>query len=151
VISGRSDATLNRGGIRVGTSEFYRVVERIPGIAGSLVVDTGDLDHEGQIVLFVVLDGAVLDDEMRSRIATELRSQLSPRHAPDLIVEAPGVPMTLNGKRLEVPVKRLLAGEAADRVASTESLQDPEIFGWYLRWAADRAGAASARPPHAGS
>ena len=145
VISGRSDATLNRGGVRVGTSEFYRVVESIEGIAGSLVVDTGDLDHEGAILLFVVLDGAVLDDGLRARIASELRSQLSPRHVPDLVVEAPGVPTTLNGKRLEVPVKRMLMGEPADRVASPESLQDVTIFEWFATYAGSHAGDDPAR------
>jgi acetoacetyl-CoA synthetase len=146
VIAGRSDATLNRAGIRVGTSELYRVVERIPGIADSLVVDTGGPDGEGAIVLFVVLDGIELDDDLRARIVSDLRSQLSPRHAPDRIVEAPGVPMTLNGKRLEVPVKRLLAGEPAESVASPESLQDPEVFRWYAEHAASlRAGSGGER------
>jgi acetoacetyl-CoA synthetase len=139
VISGRSDATLNRGGIRIGTSEFYRVVESIPGVAGALVIDTGDLEHDGEIVLFVVAESGGVDDALRDRIVRELRSQLSPRHAPDRIVEAPGVPTTLNGKRLEVPVKRMLMGEAPDRVASPESLQDPEIFAWYADHAAARS------------
>jgi len=147
VISGRSDATLNRAGIRVGTSELYRVVDRIPGIADSLVVDTGSQDDEGAIVLFVVLDGVDLDDDLRARIVSDLRSQLSPRHAPDRIVEAPGVPMTLNGKRLEVPVKRLLAGEPAERVASPESLQDPEIFRWYAEHAASVRGESGGGRP----
>ncbi len=135
VISGRSDATLNRGGVRVGTSEYYRVVESIPGIDGSLVVDTGDLEHEGELVLFVVLDGAVLNNELRTEINSALRTQLSPRHLPDRIVDAPGVPMTLNGKRLEVPVKRMLMGEPPDRVASPESLQDAEVFEWFAAYA----------------
>ena len=140
VISGRSDATLNRGGVRVGTSELYRVVESIPQIAGSLVVDTGDLEHEGEIVLFVVVQDSTLDDDLRARIVAALRSQLSPRHVPDRIVEAPGVPTTLNGKRLEVPVKRMLMGEPADRVASSESLQDPEIFAWFAAYAGSTRG-----------
>ena len=135
MISGRSDATLNRGGVRVGTSEYYRVVESIPGVGGSLVVDTGDLEREGELVLFVVMDGAELDDDLRGRIAGELRNQLSPRHVPDRIVEAPGVPMTLNGKRLEVPVKRMLMGEASGPVASPESLQDAEVFEWFAAYA----------------
>jgi acetoacetyl-CoA synthetase len=136
VISGRSDATLNRAGIRIGTSELYRVVESIPGVAGSLVVDTGDLERDGEIVLFVVPEEGRVDDELRARIVRELRSQLSPRHAPDRIVEAPGVPTTLNGKRLEVPVKRLLMGEDPAVVASPGSLQDPEVFRWYVEHAA---------------
>jgi len=140
VISGRSDSTLNRGGVRIGTSELYRVVEAIPGVADALVVDTGGPDDEGAIVLFVVLEGVELDDELRARIVSDLRSQLSPRHSPDRIVEAPGVPMTLNGKRLEVPVKRLLAGEPPGRVASPESLRDPAIFRWYAEHAASLGG-----------
>jgi acetoacetyl-CoA synthetase len=140
VISGRSDSTLNRGGVRIGTSELYRVVEAIPGVADALVVDTGGPDEEGEIVLFVVLEGVELDEELRAVIASNLRSQLSPRHVPDRIVEAPGVPLTLNGKRLEVPVKRLLAGEPADRVASPESLRDPAIFRWYAEQAASLLG-----------
>ena len=140
VISGRSDSTLNRGGVRIGTSELYRVVEAIPGVVDALVVDTGGPDEEGEIVLFVVLEGVELGDELRGVIASNLRSQLSPRHVPDRIVEAPGVPMTLNGKRLEVPVKRLLAGEPADRVASPESLRDPAIFRWYAEHAASMRG-----------
>jgi len=135
VISGRSDATLNRGGVRVGTSEFYRVVESIPGVAGALVIDTGDLEHEGELILFVVPQAQPLDDGLRQRLVRELRTQLSPRHVPDRIVAAPGVPMTLNGKRLEVPVKRLLMGEAVDEVASPESLQDPEVLRWFVDFA----------------
>jgi acetoacetyl-CoA synthetase len=146
VISGRSDSTLNRGGVRIGTSELYRVVEAIPGVADALVVDTGGPDEEGEIVLFVVLEVVELDDELREVIASNLRSQLSPRHVPDRIVEAPGVPMTLNGKRLEVPVKRLLAGEPADRVASPESLRDPAIFRWYAELAASLRGGDDAEP-----
>jgi acetoacetyl-CoA synthetase len=146
VISGRSDSTLNRGGVRIGTSELYRVVEAIPGVADALVVDTGRPDEEGEIVLFVVLEGVELDDELRAVIASNLRSLLSPRHVPDRIVEAPGVPMTLNGKRLEVPVKRLLAGEPADRVASPESLRDPAIFRWYAERAASLRGGDGGEP-----
>jgi acetoacetyl-CoA synthetase len=145
VISGRSDATLNRGGVRIGTSEFYRVVESVPGVAGALVIDTGDLEHGGEIVLFVVPAGATLDEQLRDRIVRELRSQLSPRHAPDRIVEAPGVPTTLNGKRLEVPVKRLLMGEPAEIVASPDSLGDPALFRWFVSYAASFEGTSADR------
>ncbi len=103
VISGRSDSTLNRGGVRMGTSEFYRVVEDIPGVSDSLVVDL-----DGRLLLFVVTDR--LDDELRAAIATACRTQLSPRHVPDEIVAVPEVPRTLNGKKCEVPVKRILSG-----------------------------------------
>ncbi len=127
VIYGRSDSTLNRGGVRMGTSEFYRVVERIPEVADSLVVDTGSLaDATGTLYLFVVLaPGAELDGALKKRIASEVRQQLSPRHVPDQILSVPSVPRTLNGKKLEVPVKRLLLGADAASVASRDTLANP--------------------------
>jgi acetoacetyl-CoA synthetase len=129
VIYGRSDATLNRGGVRLGTSELYRVVDALPGIRESLVVDTGRLGSEGALLLFVVLeDGRALDDTLRETIASEIRTQLSPRHVPDRILAVPDIPKTINGKRLEVPVKRLLMGEPLEEVASPGSLADPEAL-----------------------
>ena len=127
VIYGRSDSTLNRGGVRMGTSEFYRVVEQIPEIADSLVVDTGSLsDAAGTLYLFVVLaPGAVLDSALRRRIASDVRRELSPRHVPDQISSVPAVPRTLNGKKLEVPVKRLLLGALPESVASRDTLANP--------------------------
>jgi acetoacetyl-CoA synthetase len=127
VIYGRSDSTLNRGGVRMGTSEFYRVVERIPEIVDSLVVDTGSLaDAAGTLYLFVVLaPGAELDADLKRRIAAEVRRELSPRHVPDRILSVPAVPRTLNGKKLEVPVKRLLLGADAKSVASRDTLANP--------------------------
>ena len=124
VISGRSDATLNRGGVRIGTAEFYAVVEAIPEVADSLVVH---LDEPGdRLLLFVALrDGSVLTDELRARIVGELRGALSPRHAPDEIIAVPSIPRTLSGKKLEVPVKRILTGTPADVAASLGSLSDP--------------------------
>jgi len=136
VIYGRSDATLNRGGVRVGTSELYRVIDTLPGIRESLVVDTGRLGSEGALLLFVVLeDERALDEGLRDTIVNEIRTQLSPRHVPDRILAVPGIPKTLNGKRLEVPVKRLLMGEPLEDVASPGSLADPEA----LRFFADLA------------
>jgi acetoacetyl-CoA synthetase len=135
-ISGRSDATLNRGGVRIGTAELYRVVEAMPEIREALAVDTSDPTRDGRLLLFVVPEtGIPLDDDLRARIEDELRSELSPRHVPDEIVEAPGVPTTLNGKRMEVPVKRLLLGAALHEVANPDSVADPDLLGWY----ADRA------------
>jgi len=127
VIYGRSDSTLNRGGVRMGTSEFYRVVEQIPEIADSLVVDTGSLsDAMGTLYLFVVLTpGAMLDAALRRRIQSEVRRELSPRHVPDEIIGVSAVPRTLNGKKLEVPVKRLLLGAAPESVASRDTLANP--------------------------
>jgi acetoacetyl-CoA synthetase len=127
VIYGRSDSTLNRGGVRMGTSEFYQVVEAMPEIADSLVVDTGSLeDAIGKMWLFVVLrDGATLDTELKRRIKDLLKGELSPRHVPDQIRAISAVPRTLNGKKLEVPVKRILLGEEPAKVASRDTLADP--------------------------
>lgn len=133
VVTGRSDATLNRGGVRLGTSEFYSVVEELPEVADSLVVHLEDRQGgPGKLVLFVVLaDGCVLDDALRASIRARLRAELSPRHVPDAIHTVPAVPRTLTGKKLEVPVKRLLRGEPVEKVASRDSLVDPmalEVF-----------------------
>ena len=127
VIYGRSDATLNRGGVRMGTAEFYRVVEDLPEISDSLVVEIGDEDP--QLILFVVTHaGATLDDDLRRRIAGALRRQLSPRHVPDRIVAVPAVPKTLNGKKLEVPVKRLIAGRSLAESVSEGAMADPKAL-----------------------
>ena len=127
IVTGRSDATLNRGGVRLGTGEFYSVIEELPQITDSLVVHLEDEEGgAGELVLFVVLaDGVVLDDDLRADIARDLRSQLSPRHVPDMIRAVPAIPRTLTGKKLEAPVKRILRGEAVDAVASKDSLLDP--------------------------
>jgi acetoacetyl-CoA synthetase len=127
VIYGRSDSTLNRGGVRMGTSEFYRVIEALPEIADSLVVDTGSLeDAVGKMWLFVVLrEGSTLDGPLKRRIKDVLKSQLSPRHVPDELRAVQAVPRTLNGKKLEVPVKRILLGQDPERVASRDTLQNP--------------------------
>jgi acetoacetyl-CoA synthetase len=123
VISGRSDATLNRGGVRIGTAEFYAVVESVPEIADSLVIH---LDEGDRLLLFVVLLPDVeLTDALRERIVRELRTALSPRHVPDEILAVPAIPRTLSGKKLEVPVKRILQGVAPDVAASRGSLADP--------------------------
>ncbi|GAB2474647.1 acetoacetate--CoA ligase [Jatrophihabitans fulvus] len=122
VIHGRSDSTLNRGGVRMGTAEFYRVVEQLPEVADSLVVDTGDL------LLFVVLqDGADLDD-VRGRLRSTIRSALSPRHVPDDVIAIAEVPRTLNGKKCEVPVKRVLSGVPLEKAVSVGALANPEAM-----------------------
>ncbi len=137
MIYGRSDSTLNRGGVRMGTSEFYRVVEQIPEVADSLVVDTGSLANaSGTLYLFVVLaPGATLDSALRRRIANEVRRELSPRHVPDQILAVPAVPRTLNGKKLEVPVKRLLLGAPPSSVASRDTLANPNALDDFARLA----------------
>ncbi|HEY8703407.1 MAG TPA: acetoacetate--CoA ligase [Gaiellaceae bacterium] len=143
VVTGRSDATLNRGGVRLGTGEFYSVIEELPEITDSLVVHLEDDEGgAGELVLFVVLaDGVVLDDELRSSIGRGLRSQLSPRHVPDTIRAVPAIPRTLTGKKLEAPVKRILRGEPAESVASRDSLLDPTALDLFATFAAgDPAG-----------
>jgi acetoacetyl-CoA synthetase len=132
VIFGRSDATLNRGGVRMGTSEFYRVVERLPEIADSLVVDTGQLGADGRLILYVVLaPGHELDDGLITRLKAELRAQLSPRHVPDEIHRVPGVPRTLSGKKLEVPVRRILLGTPVTEAADPDALANPEVLALF--------------------
>jgi len=143
IISGRSDATLNRGGVRLGTADFYAIVEADAAIADSLVVhledDEGGL---GELVLFVALvPDATLDAAVRTRLVTAVRKELSPRHGPDRIVEVPSVPRTLSGKKLEVPVKRILQGASPEVAASTGSLADPAALGPYIAFAEQQKGA----------
>ena len=141
IITGRSDATLNRGGVRLGTGEFYAVVEDVPEVIDALVVHLEDAGGgAGELLLFVVpADGAQLDDGLRDRIAGALRSELSPRHVPDEIVSVPAIPRTLTGKKLEAPVKRILRGESSERVASRDSLLDPAALDAFVALAAGRS------------
>ena len=140
VITGRSDATLNRGGVRLGTGEFYSVVEDVPEVLDALVVHLEDAGGgAGELLLFVVpADGTSLDDDLRTKIATALRSELSPRHVPDTIVSVPAIPRTLTGKKLEAPVKRILRGESSERVASRDSLLDPGALDAFVALAGER-------------
>jgi acetoacetyl-CoA synthetase len=137
VVTGRSDATLNRGGVRLGTSEFYSVVEEHPEVVDSLVVHLEDPEGGlGELVLFVHLDaGQELDDALRSRLASALRSGLSPRHVPDTIAAVPTIPRTLTGKKLELPVKRILQGAPAEQVASRDALADPRAIDAFVEYA----------------
>ena len=127
-ITGRSDATLNRGGVRLGTSDFYAVVEALPEVADSLVVHLeDDAGGAGELILFVALAPGVEVDhgDLGRRIAGALRSELSPRHVPDRLEVVPAVPRTLSGKKLEVPVKRILTGTPVDTAVARGSLADP--------------------------
>ena len=137
VISGRSDATLNRGGVRIGTAEFYAVVEALPEVADSLVVHL-DVDDD-RLLLFVALrDGEALTDALRGRLVDELRRTLSPRHVPDEVVAVPSIPRTLSGKKLEVPVKRILTGTPAEVAASRGALADPASLDAFVELARAR-------------
>jgi acetoacetyl-CoA synthetase len=129
IITGRSDSTLNRGGVRTGTAEFYRVVEGLDEVVDSLVVDVSDPGGEGRLLLFVVLRPEVeLDDGLRRRIRAAVRADLSPRHVPDRIQAIAEVPRTLSGKKLEVPVKRVLAGTPVERAVSEGALANPKAI-----------------------
>ncbi|MFK3981015.1 acetoacetate--CoA ligase [Micromonospora sp. NPDC050397] len=128
VITGRSDATLNRGGVRLGTAEFYSVVEGLDEVTDSVVVHLEDDEGgAGELLLFVVLaDGLELDEALRAKIARELRTALSPRHVPDEIHQVRAVPRTLSAKKLEVPVKKILTGTPVASAAATGALANPE-------------------------
>ena len=147
VIFGRSDATLNRFGVRIGTAEIYRTLENIPRIADSLVACIDEPGGGFYMPLFVATrDGAPLDEALRAEIVRRLRSERSPRHVPDEIIEAPGIPFTLTGKRMEVPVRKLLLGMPLAKAASVGSARDPDV----LRWFADFAAKAHWRKASAG-
>ncbi|HTM45348.1 MAG TPA: acetoacetate--CoA ligase [Polyangiaceae bacterium] len=129
VIYGRSDSTLNRGGVRMGTSEFYRVVEGIDEIVDSVVIDSSELGHEGKLWLLVVLpQGQHLDANLKGKIVKELRNRISPRHVPDEIRQIEQVPRTLSGKKLEVPLKRVLAGVPLEKAVNPGTLQNPQAL-----------------------
>jgi acetoacetyl-CoA synthetase len=142
VITGRSDATLNRGGVRLGTSEFYSVVEGLDEVVDSVVVHLEDPEGgPGELLLFVVLgDGLDLDGALQAKIARELRTALSPRHIPDAIYQVAAAPRTLSGKKLEVPVKRILTGTPVDKAAAKGALANPESLSAFEELAHKRAG-----------
>jgi acetoacetyl-CoA synthetase len=132
VIYGRSDSTLNRGGVRMGTAEFYRVVEELPGITDSLVIDTSAAGVEGKLLLYVVLEDGVPLSHARDRVRAAIRSNLSPRHVPDEVIAIPEVPRTLNGKKCEIPVKRVLAGVPLEQAVSEGALKNPASMNPFL-------------------
>jgi acetoacetyl-CoA synthetase len=133
VIYGRSDSTINRGGVRMGTSEIYRAVLSLDEVVDALVVDVPRPGTDGWMPLFVVLrPGASLDDELVGEIRRRIREDVSPRHVPDEVVAIREVPRTLSGKVLEVPVKRILCGVAAEEAASRESLANPAALDFFI-------------------
>ena len=138
VIYGRSDSTINRSGIRMGTSEIYRAVLGLDEIVDALVVDLPRPGTEGWMPLFIVLrEGAELNDDLRKEIARRVRAQCSPRHVPDEVFAIAEVPRTLSGKVLEVPVKRILMGTPPEKTASRDSLANPAALDWFVEFAAD--------------
>jgi len=132
IIYGRSDATINRMGIRMGTSELYRVVEGIPEVLDSMVVDLEYLGRPSYMPLFVVLrEGVALDDALKARIKAQIRAALSPRHVPDEIFAIPAIPRTLSGKKMELPIKKILLGAAARQVANPDSMANPQTIEYF--------------------
>lgn len=141
VIYGRSDSTINRGGVRMGTSEIYRAVLADPDVLDALVVDVPREGEESWMPLFIVTrPGVEWSDELVARLRARVREDCSPRHVPNDVVRIDAVPRTLSGKVLEVPVKRILMGEDAARAASRDSLANPEALDWFVRFAGERAG-----------
>ena len=132
VIFGRSDATLNRGGVRMGTSEFYQIVNRFEQIIDSIIVDTGSYQDSGKLILFVVLsEGFLLDQQLSDSIKSELRNNLSPRHSPDIIYSVPEVPITLSGKKMEVAIKAIFSGQNVDTTISKDSMKNPNSLMFF--------------------
>jgi acetoacetyl-CoA synthetase len=132
IVHGRSDSTLNRHGIRMGSADIYQAVERLPEIAEALVIGAEQPDGGYWMPLFVVLaDGAELTDELRDRIKRTIRDEVSPRHVPDEIIVAPGVPHTRTGKKLEVPIKKLFQGADPAKVVEKSAVDDPALLDWY--------------------
>lgn len=139
IIYGRSDATINRHGLRMGTSELYSAVEALPEVLDSLVVDLEYLGRESYMPLFVVLrPGIALDDALKSKIAGAIRTALSPRFVPDAIVQVPEVPRTLSGKKQELPIKKLLLGQPIDKVVNRDAMANPQCLEWYVGFARSR-------------
>jgi acetoacetyl-CoA synthetase len=136
VIYGRSDSTINRYGIRMGTAEIYRVVESLAEVRDSMVVDLEFLGRPSSMPLFVVLhEGTLLDEDLRTRIAQQIRTKASPRHVPDQMYQVTEIPRTLTGKKMEVPVRRLLLGAPAEKVAHADAMANPQSFEFFVRLA----------------
>ncbi|MFG2953208.1 acetoacetate--CoA ligase [Streptomyces sp. NPDC048291] len=134
IVHGRSDSTLNRNGVRLGSADIHDVVERLPEIAEALVIGVEEPEGGYWMPLFVVLAaGAVLDDALRDRIRDAVRTGASPRHVPDEILEVPGIPHTRTGKKLEVPVKRLLQGAPVTEAADPSAVDAPDLLDHYAR------------------
>ncbi len=135
VVHGRSDSTLNRHGIRMGSADIYQAVEQLPEIADALVIGAEQPDGGYWMPLFIALaDGITLTDDLTTRIRTTIRTQTSPRHVPDDIIPAPGIPRTRTGKKLEVPIKKLLQGADPTTVADPSAIDNPALLTWYAQF-----------------
>ncbi|MEU8691232.1 acetoacetate--CoA ligase [Streptomyces sp. NPDC048665] len=139
IVHGRSDSTLNRNGVRLGSADIHDVVERLPEITEALVIGAEEPDGGYWMPLFVVpAPGTTLDDDLREKIRDAVRTGASPRHVPDEILEAPGIPHTRTGKKLEVPVKRLLQGAPVEQVVNPATVDSPDLIDYYARLGAER-------------
>jgi acetoacetyl-CoA synthetase len=140
IIYGRSDATINRHGLRMGTSELYSAVEALPEVLDSMVVDLEFLGRESYMPLFVVLrPGVALDDAMKAKLNGAIRTALSPRFVPDAILQVPEIPRTLSGKKQELPIKKLLLGHPIEKVVNRDAMANPQCLDWYVAFAKKRA------------
>jgi acetoacetyl-CoA synthetase len=140
IIYGRSDATINRHGVRMGTAELYRAVEAQAEVLDSLVVDLEYLGRESYMPLFVVLrEGLTLDEALRQRLRAAIREALSPRHVPNEIWQVPAIPRTLSGKKMELPVKKLLMGAEPARVMARDAMANASVVDWFVDFARRRA------------
>jgi acetoacetyl-CoA synthetase len=140
IIYGRSDATINRHGIRMGTAELYRAVEALPEVLDSLVVDLEYLGRESWMPLFVVLrEGLVLDEALTKRIKQAIREALSARHVPNDVYQVSAIPRTLSGKKMELPVKKLLLGAEPDSVLKRDAMANADCVDWFVALAAQRS------------
>lgn len=144
VIYGRSDTTINRHGIRMGTAEIYRVVEELPEVRDSMVVDLEFLGRPSYMPLFVVLaEGVELDDALAARIKDQIRTKASARHVPNDVHAVMQIPRTLSGKKMELPVRKLLLGTSVEKVASPDAMSNPDSMAWFVEFA-ERLNAAPA-------
>lgn len=140
IIYGRSDATINRGGIRIGTSEIYRTIDQVKEVADSLIVDIPNGNGDSSVPLFVLMkEGHPLTEELKQSIRHHIKTECSPRHTPTEIHEVPDIPKTLNGKKLEVPIKRILMGQSLDRVVNKGSLVNPKSLDYFVQFAKKRS------------
>ncbi|MCW3848179.1 acetoacetate--CoA ligase [Sphingomonas sp. LB-2] len=146
-ISGRSDATINRHGVRMGTAEIYAAVEQLPRIVDTMMIDVETEDGGSKLIMFVVLtDGDRVDAALEAEVASAIRTNLSPRFVPDRLIAAPAIPLTLSGKKQELPIKRLFAGWPVAKVVSAGATATPEVLPWYIdqsqRWRSETETAA---------
>lgn len=136
IIYGRSDSTLNRGGVRIGTSEIYRVVDKIPEIVDSLILFVEKAGSDSRMPLFVVMKkGLELNEEIRDKVKITIRKEYTPRHVPDDIIQVDAIPYTISGKKMETPIKKILAGQDPGKVISRDAVRNPDSLKFFINMA----------------